>query len=83
MGVNWEALGNAKIAEISSKGNDMSRGSPIERAIANAFKNATEAFGVSTCINDQKLVINYLKSQSDNRGLALKQINEGKMQSRF
>jgi len=82
-GVSREALGNAKIAEISSKGNDMSRGSPIERAIADAFKNAAESFGVGAYLDDQEFVAKYLKSQGDNRGIALKQINDGKMQSRF
>jgi hypothetical protein len=82
-GVTREALGNAKIAEISKSGNDMGRGSPIERAIADAFKNAAEAFGVGAYLDDQQFVIRHLKNQGDNRGMALKQINDGKIQSRL
>ncbi|MBD2072314.1 hypothetical protein H6F93_33130 [Leptolyngbya sp. FACHB-671] len=52
-GVSRQAIGNAPIELISSKGKDMSRGTPIERAIADAFKNAAEAFGIAAYLDEQ------------------------------
>jgi hypothetical protein len=82
-GVTRQALGNAKIAELSKSGNEMGRGTPIERAVADAFKNAAESFGVAAYLDDQNYVIGYLKSQGDMRGVKLKQINDGKAQARY
>jgi hypothetical protein len=82
-GITRQSLGNAKIAELSNSGKEMGRGTPIERAIADAFKNAAESFGVGAYLDDQEYVIRYLKSQGDNRGIKLKQINEGKAQARY
>jgi hypothetical protein len=82
-GITREAVGNAKIQLLSKLGNDMSRGNPIERAIADAFKNAAESFGVGAYLDDQNYVINYLKSKGDNRGIKLKMINEGKAQAKY
>jgi hypothetical protein len=52
-GVTRRAIGSAQIELISSKGNDMARGNPIERAVADAFKNAAEAFGIAAYLDDQ------------------------------
>ncbi len=65
--VTRSAPGNAPIQLLSNSGKDMSRGTPIERAIADAFKNAAEAFGVGRYLDDQKFVANYLKSKGDLR----------------
>lgn len=69
--ISREAIGNAKITQLSKTGNDMSRGTPIERAIADAFKNAAESFGVAAYLDDQKYVIRYLKSKEDSRWMTL------------
>jgi len=71
-GVSREAVGNAKIQQISSAGKDMSRGTPIERAIADAFKNAAECFGVGAYLDDQEYVVRYLHSKGDDRHRILK-----------
>ncbi len=68
-GVAREGLGNSEIEQISSKGNDMSRGTPIERAKADAFKEAAEAFGIAAYLHDQEYVVKYLQSQRDGRGI--------------
>lgn len=69
-GVKRQEIGNAQIEILSSKGNDMSRGTPIERAKADAFKNAAEAFGVGAYLDDQKFVTKWLQQQRDGRGAA-------------
>jgi len=72
-GVSREAIGNAKIQQLSKSGNEMSRGTPIERAIADAFKNAAECFGVGAYIDDQEYVVRYLHGKNDPRWRTLKQ----------
>lgn len=71
--ISREAIGNAKITQLSKSGNDMSRGTPIERAIADGFKNAAECFGVGAYLDDQKFVVRYLHAQGDERWHTLKQ----------
>jgi hypothetical protein len=66
-GVSRQALGNAEIELLSRSGKDMSRGTPIERAIADAFKNAAESFGVCAYLDDQKFVARYLRQAGDFR----------------
>lgn len=68
-GVSRQAPGNAPIVQLSNKGNDMSRGSPIERATADAFKNAAEAFGVGRYLDNQSFVVKLMQSQGDGRGV--------------
>ena len=73
LGLSRSAPGNAPIELISSSGKDMSRGTPLERAIADAFKNAAEAWGVGRYLDEQsedrkKFVVNYLKTHGDMRG---------------
>lgn len=79
-GITREALGNAEIELLSSSGKDMSRGTPIERAIADAFKNAAEAFGVAAYLDEQsqdkrEFTIRYLHSKGDGRGVKLARQN--------
>lgn len=52
-GISRQAIGSAQIELISSKGNDMSRGNPLERAVADAFKNACEQFGIAAYLDEQ------------------------------
>lgn len=75
-GVKRSAPGNAPLELISSRGKDMSRGTPVERAIADAFKNAAEAFGVCRYLDDQPFVIKYLQQKGDMRGYKFYQDNQ-------
>lgn len=52
-GVTRRAIGSALIELLSSSGKDMSRGNPIERAVADAFKNACEAYGIAAYLDEQ------------------------------
>jgi hypothetical protein len=52
-GVAREGLGSAQINLISRTGKDMSRGNPIERAIADSFKTAAEQFGIAAYLDEQ------------------------------
>lgn len=65
--VSRSAPGNAPIQLLSSSGKDMSRGTPIERAIADAFKNAAESYGIARYLDDQAFVVKYMKSGNDMR----------------
>lgn len=48
-----QGVGQAPLQIISGTGNDASRGTPIERAVAEAFKNAAESWGVARYLDDQ------------------------------
>ena len=67
-GVSRQAIGNAEIELISSNGKNMERGNCIERAIADAFKNAAESFGIAAYLDDQEAVIRTLSKSGDQRG---------------
>jgi hypothetical protein len=58
------AVGNAPVIQMSSRGKDMSRGTPIQRATAHAFKNAAEAWGVGRYLDDQIGVTRLLKGRA-------------------
>ena len=66
-GVSRQAIGNAKIEMLSKSGKNMDRGNCIERAIADAFKNAAESFGVAAYLDDQDQVIKIMSSHGDSR----------------
>ena len=80
-GVTRQAPGNSPIAQLSSKGNDMSRGTPIERATADAFKNAAEAFGMAAYLDDQAFVVRLLQQQGDGRGVQFALRDKGGVRS--
>jgi hypothetical protein len=64
-GITREGMGNDK-AYPDKK----TYGTPIERAIADSFKNAAEQFGVGAYLDSQDFVVKHLRSQGDNRGYA-------------
>lgn len=66
-GVSRQAIGNAEIELLSSTGKNMERGNCIERAIADAFKNAAESFGIAAYLDDQDAVIRTLSKAGDSR----------------
>lgn len=71
-GVSRQRWGNAEIELLSRSGKDMSRGTPIERAVADAFKSAAESFGVAAYLDEQaadkrEFTIRYLHSRGDAR----------------
>ena len=74
--VSRQAPGNAPIELISSKGKDMARGTPIERATADAFKNSAEAFGIARYLDDQVKTVNLLHKQGDGRAYKFAKENE-------
>ena len=64
-GIKRSAPGNG---EIKNK-----RGTPIENAVADSFKNASEAFGVARYLDEQskearEFTVRYLHSKGDGRG---------------
>lgn len=68
-GVSREAWGNAEIGVVGK-----TRGTAIERAIADAFKNAAEAFGVAAYLDDQskekrEFTLKYLHKAGDGRAV--------------
>lgn len=75
-GISRSAPGNAPIQLLSSSGKDMSRGTPIERAIADAFKNAAEAWGVARYLDNQEFVVKYMQSKGDMRAYKYWQENQ-------
>jgi hypothetical protein len=75
-GISRQCPGNAPIILTSKEGKDMARGSPIERATADAFKNAAEAFGVARYLDDQKLTVSLMHKQGDYRAYAYAKENE-------
>lgn len=60
-GVCREGVGNSEAAK--------GYGTPVERATADAFKNAAESFGVGAYLDNQDFVIKYLQSKGDGRGV--------------
>jgi hypothetical protein len=72
-GIAREGVGSAKLELISNEGNDMARGNPIERAVADAFKNAAEQFGIAGYLDEQtddktkKAFIKYMLQAGDAR----------------
>lgn len=60
MGVRKEAIASVPISLISSKGNDMARGSAADRLAAEALKNAAEHWGIGRYLDDQVGTIRHL-----------------------
>jgi hypothetical protein len=67
-GISRSAPGNAPI-------NATGWGTPVERAIADAFKNSSESFGVARYLDNQDFVVSYLKNKGDMRGYKFAQEN--------
>jgi Rad52/22 family double-strand break repair protein len=68
-------IGNAPLVLLSRDGNDMTRGTPIERATADAFKNAAETWGIAAYIDDQIEVSRILQRSGDGRAALYTQKN--------
>ncbi len=60
LGVRKEAIASVPISILSSKGNEMTRGSAADRLAAEAIKNSGEAWGVGRYLDDQQFTIRYL-----------------------
>lgn len=88
LGVSKQGVGNAKIMELSNNGKDMSRGTPIERATADAFKQACENWGCGRYLDlqaDPKTKANfirYMQSRNDGRAAKYHHQNEGNLPDR-
>lgn len=89
-GVSRQAPGSAPVQLLSNEGKDMSRGSPTERATADAFKNGCECFGIGAYLDEQSddaraFMIKYLQKSGDGRGVKYATENgwmEGNLRSR-
>ncbi len=66
-GTTREGVGTAPEAEYNDSGKRKGIGSPCECAIADAFKNAAEQFGVAAYLDDQSYTIKLFQSQQDGR----------------
>lgn len=57
MGIRKEALASVPISILSSKGNEMTRGSAADRLAAEGLKNSAELWGVGRYLDDQYFTI--------------------------
>jgi hypothetical protein len=84
-GISRQGIGNAEIMLLSSTGKNMARGTPIERATADAFKNAAEAFGVGRYLDEQADpktkadFVRYMQHSGDGRAADFHHRNEGNL----
>jgi hypothetical protein len=53
-GVSHQGVGSTPIETLNAEGKDTSYGDPIERAIADAFKNSAEQFGIAAYLDAQR-----------------------------
>ena len=87
-GISKQGVGNAEIMLLSSSGKNMARGTPIERATADAFKNAAEAWGVARYLDDQTDpktkadFVRYMQHAGDGRAADFYHRNEGNLPAR-
>jgi hypothetical protein len=85
-GISREGVGNSEAFIEKTEAGMYKFGTPIEKAIADAFKNAAEAFGVARYLDDQQYVIRHMQSQGDGRGYAFskqRQTTRTQVQNRF
>lgn len=71
--VSREGVGNSEAFVEKTEGGNYKFGTPVEKASADAFKNAAEAFGVGRYLDDQQYVMRYMQAQGDGRGYAFSQ----------
>jgi len=87
-GISKQGVGNAEIMLLSHSGKNMARGTPIERATADAFKNAAEAWGVARYLDDQTDsktkadFVRYMQHAGDGRAADFHHRNEGNLPAR-
>ncbi len=60
LGVRKEAIASVPLSILSSKGNEMTRGSAADRVAVEGLKNSAEQWGVGRYLDDQVFTINYL-----------------------
>lgn len=84
-GIAKQGIGNAEIMLLSSSGKNMARGTPIERATADALKNAAEVWGVGRYLDEQTDpktkadFIRYMQRSGDGRAATFHHRNEGNL----
>jgi hypothetical protein len=87
-GISKQGVGNAEVMLLSSSGKNMARGTPIERATADAFKNAAEAWGVGRYLDEQTDpktkadFVRYMQHAGDGRAADFHHRNEGNLPQR-
>ncbi|HEY9644310.1 MAG TPA: Rad52/Rad22 family DNA repair protein [Coleofasciculaceae cyanobacterium] len=86
--ISKQGVGNADIMLLSSSGKNMARGTPIERATADAFKNAAEAWGVGRYLDEQTDpktkadFVRYMQHAGDGRAADFHHRNQGNLPQR-
>ena len=84
-GIAKQGVGNAEILLLSSSGKNMARGTPIERATADAFKNAAESWGVARYLDEQTDpktkadFVRYMQHSGNGRAADLYHRNQGNL----
>ena len=87
-GIAKQGVGNAEIMLLSSSGKNMARGTPIERATADAFKNAAEVWGVARYLDEQTDsktkadFVRYMQHAGDGRAADFHHRNVGNLPAR-
>lgn len=87
-GIAKQGVGNAEIMLLSSSGKNMARGTPIERATADAFKNAAEVWGVARYLDEQTDsktkadFVRYMQHAGDGRAADFHHRNSGNLPKR-
>ncbi|MFP5273787.1 hypothetical protein [Coleofasciculus sp.] len=70
-GYKRQGVGSVPLVEYSTSGKECSRGTPEERAIADAFKHACEQWGLCRHIDNQRYLAQYLRQYHDGRQSSL------------
>lgn len=84
-GISKQGVGNAEILLLSNSGKNMARGTPIERATADAFKNAAEVWGCARYLDEQTdpkkqaEFIRYMQHSGDGRAADFYHRNAGSL----
>jgi hypothetical protein len=75
-GYKRQGVGSVPLVEYSTSGKECSRGTPEERAIADAFKHACEQWGLCRHIDNQRYLAQYLRQYHDGRPVAYARKNQ-------
>ena len=71
-----QGVGSVPLVEYSKSGKECSRGTPEDRAVAQAFKHAAEQWGLGRHIDDQAFLTRYLRQYHDGRPVAYSRKNQ-------
>ncbi|NEP61393.1 MAG: hypothetical protein F6K31_31320 [Symploca sp. SIO2G7] len=75
-GISKEGVGNSTAFPEKTKSGNYKYGTPLEKACADAFKNAGENWGIARYISDQAFLTRWLHKNHDYRAVAFARKNE-------